>query len=66
MEKQKFEIQPEERRAYTVPEFCKSHRISRSLAYKLMADNKLRSVLVSGKRLIPVEAAMELMIGGAK
>jgi excisionase family DNA binding protein len=58
-------VRPEERRAYTVREFCSAYRISRSHIYKLMTLGKLRTVLVGGKRLIPVEAAAELMNGGA-
>ena len=53
-----------ERRAYTVREFCSAYRVSRSHTYKLMTLGKLRTVLVGGKRLIPVEAAAELMNGG--
>jgi excisionase family DNA binding protein len=63
---EKPELKPEDRRAFTVKEFCNAYRVSRSLAYKLMADQKLRSVLVGGKRLIPVEAAAELMSGDAQ
>ena len=60
------DFQPEERRAYTVREFCSAYRVSRSHVYKLMSLSKLRTVLVGGKRLIPVEAAEELLNGGAK
>jgi excisionase family DNA binding protein len=58
-------IQPDERRAYTVKEFCSAYRVSRSHVYELMARKKLRTVRVGGKRLIPVEAAAELMSGAA-
>jgi excisionase family DNA binding protein len=59
-------IRPDERRAYTVREFCLAYRISRSHVYKLMTLGKLRTVLVGGKRLIPIEAAAQLMSGGAQ
>jgi excisionase family DNA binding protein len=62
--KQRDTVRPEDRRAFTVQEFCSSHRISRSHAYRLMSLGKLRSVRIGAKRLIPVEAAAELLNGG--
>ena len=59
-------VRPDERRAYTVREFCSAYRVSRSHTYNLMSQGKLRTVRVGGKRLIPVEAAAELMNGGAQ
>lgn len=59
-------IQPEERRAYTVHEFSIAYRISRSHIYELMKRGTLRTVRVGGKRLIPVEAAAELMVSSAQ
>jgi excisionase family DNA binding protein len=59
-------IRPEERRAYSVREFCHAYRISHSHVYALFKSGRLRSVRVGGKRLIPVEAADELLGGGAK
>jgi excisionase family DNA binding protein len=56
-------IKPEERRAFRVQEFCKLYGLSRSSAYKLMEAGKLRSVLVGGRRLIPAEAAEDLLRG---
>lgn len=58
-------IEAPERRAYTVREFCAAFRISHSHVYKLFETGRLRSVRVGGKRLIPVEAAAEMMKGGA-
>lgn len=55
-----------ERRAYTVNETRVAFRISRSTIYKLMKAGKLRTVLVAGRRLIPVEAAEALLNGEAK
>jgi excisionase family DNA binding protein len=53
-----------ERRVYSVREFCNAYRVSRSFAYKLMQIGKLRTISVGGRRLIPVEAAEELINGG--
>ncbi len=58
-------VQPAERRAYTVREFCSAYRVSRSHTYKLMQRGQLRTVLVGGKRLIPVAAAEALIAEGA-
>jgi hypothetical protein len=63
---QKQSVQPSERRAYTIPEYCAAYRMSRSHTYKMMARGKLRTVLIGGKRLVPVEAAAELMNGDAQ
>jgi excisionase family DNA binding protein len=59
-------VRTEDRRAFTVKEFCSAHRISRSYAYKLMSQGKLRSVRIGAKRLIPVEASAELLNGDPK
>jgi excisionase family DNA binding protein len=59
-------IQTEERRAYSVREFCQAYRVSHSHVYALFKSGRLRSVRVGGKRLIPVEAAAELMNGSAQ
>ncbi len=50
-------------RAYGVRDFCKAFGVSRSTAYNLMADGKLRSVRVAGRRLIPADAAEALLSG---
>ena len=59
-------VDPPERKAFTVREFCDAYRVSHSHAYKLMSLGKLRSVLVGGRRLIPVEAAQALLNWGAQ
>jgi excisionase family DNA binding protein len=56
---------PHERRAWRVNEFCEAHRISRSTVYKLIAQGKLETVCVAGRRLIPDESARALMQNGA-
>lgn len=53
-------VQP---RAYRVQDFCKAFGLSRSTAYLLMAEGKLRSVRVAGRRLIPADAAETLLRG---
>ena len=50
-----------ERRAYRLKDFCKAFGVSRSTVYNLMADGKLRSVLIAGRRLIPADAAEALL-----
>jgi excisionase family DNA binding protein len=51
----------DERRAFRVNDFCALYSISRSSAYKLMAEGKLRTVRVGGRRLIPKESAEALL-----
>jgi len=55
-----------DRRALRVNEFCAAYGISRSTVYKLQAQGKLKTVLVAGRRLIPVDAAEALLNGGAQ
>jgi hypothetical protein len=49
------------RRALRMNDFCVAYGISRATAYKLMARGELRTVLVAGRRLIPVDAAEALL-----
>jgi excisionase family DNA binding protein len=55
----------QDRRAYRIKDFCALYSISRSSAYKLMAEGKLRSIRVGGRRLIPKECAEALLQGEA-
>ena len=48
-------------RAYSVRDFCNKFSLSRSTAYNLMANGRLRSVKVAGRRLIPADAAEALL-----
>jgi excisionase family DNA binding protein len=57
---------PEGRRAFRIQDFCKTYGLSRSTTYKLMAAGKLRTVLVGGRRLIPVDAAEALIAEASK
>jgi excisionase family DNA binding protein len=53
------------KRALRLKEFCAAYGLSRSTAYKLMAAGKLKTVLVGGRRLVPVEAAEALLAAAA-
>jgi excisionase family DNA binding protein len=50
-----------ERLAYRVDEACRALGISRTTLYKLIASGELRTVMVGGRRLIPLEAAEALV-----
>jgi predicted DNA-binding transcriptional regulator AlpA len=49
------------KRALRVNDFCAAYGISRATAYKLMKQGKLRTVLIAGRRLVPVDAAEALL-----
>jgi excisionase family DNA binding protein len=51
--------------AYRVNDAAKVAGLSRSTLYELMAANKLRSVMVGGRRLIPADALRALIQGAA-
>lgn len=51
----------QDRRALKVKDFCALYSISRSTAYKLMAEGTLKSIRVGGSRLIPSECAEALL-----
>jgi excisionase family DNA binding protein len=53
--------QPLPPRAYSVKDFCKAFGLSRSTAYNLRADGRLRTVRIAGRRLIPADAAESLL-----
>ena len=55
-----------ERRALRINEFCEAYGLSRSTAYKLIKEGKLRAVLIGGRRVIPVEAAEALLTEAAR
>jgi predicted DNA-binding transcriptional regulator AlpA len=54
-------VRPFPVRALQVNDFCQSYGICRSKAYMLMREGKLPSVVVGGRRLIPVDAAEKLI-----
>ena len=46
--------------AYSVPEFCAAHRISRALLYIMLRDGRGPRIFKAGRRtLISVDAAQE-------
>ncbi|MDB5429590.1 MAG: hypothetical protein JWP35_706 [Caulobacter sp.] len=48
-------------RAYSVKDFCRLYSLGRSTTFKMIKDGRLRSVTVMGRRLIPADAAEELL-----
>ncbi len=54
---------PAERQMWTVQEFCAAYRLGPTTFYKLKATGKLRTVMIGGRRLVPVDAAKALMNG---
>lgn len=50
-----------DRRMWRVPEFCAAFRLSQSTVYKMLKDGTLDSVVIAGRRLIPVEAGEKLL-----
>jgi excisionase family DNA binding protein len=47
--------------AYTLRTFCRQVGISRSSTYKLIKAGKLKTVLVSGRRLVPASEALRIV-----
>ena len=60
-----FHPSPITPRAYRVQDFCKAFGVSRSTVYNLIAQGKLRSVLIAGRRLIPADATEALLRDGS-
>ena len=48
-------------RAYRIPDFCQAFGVSRSTAYNLMAEGKLASVRIAGRRVILGDSAEALL-----
>lgn len=48
-------------RALHMKVFCKAYGVSRSTAYRLIAEGKLKTVKVGNRRLVPVDAAEALL-----
>jgi excisionase family DNA binding protein len=55
----------DEKRAYSIPEFCWRYGIGRSTAYKLAKEGRLRLVKVGNRTLILHEDAEALLREGA-
>ncbi len=50
-----------EKRAFRIDEFCAAYGIGRTKTYQLIKMGKLRSVLVGSRRLVPWDAAEQLL-----
>jgi excisionase family DNA binding protein len=50
-----------QQRALTVDEFSKAYRLGRTSIYKLLNAGELSSVRIGKRRLIPVDAAEQLL-----
>ncbi len=46
------QLEPAQKRAYRVNEFCAAYGLSRTTTYALIGAGKLHSVVVGGRRLI--------------
>ena len=56
-----------DRRAYRIKDFCAAYGLSRTTVYKLIAAGTLKTVRIGGRRLVPADAAEQLLAqGGAK
>ena len=51
------------RRALRVDEFCDRYGVGRTSAYKMIAAGELKSVVIGGRRLIPIDVAESLLKG---
>lgn len=52
------------RLAFTINEAAEASTLGKSTLKKLIATGELRSTLIRGRRLIPVDALTELIAGG--
>jgi excisionase family DNA binding protein len=59
------ELAVQDKRALRVNEVVAAYGISRSTIYNLINGNKLRTIKVGKRRLIPVESAEALLRGDA-
>lgn len=59
------ELAPGNRRALSIPEFCRAIGISRSSAYLLVNAGTLRTIRLGGRRLVPVSEIDRLLEGGS-
>lgn len=56
---------PPDALALRVDEFARRVRVSRTVVYQMIAAGKLRSVMISGRRVIPSSEAHRLLNEGA-
>lgn len=54
-----------QRLAWTVQAFCRALGIGRTTLYKLIAENKIKTIVVGGRRLIPDSEARRLLAEAA-
>jgi excisionase family DNA binding protein len=54
-----------QRLAYTVDEAAEASTLGKTTIKHLIATGELRSTLVRGRRLIPIDALAELIAGGS-
>jgi hypothetical protein len=52
-----------EKRAYRIDEFCAAYGLGRTKVYELIKSGRLHTVLVDGRRLVPMEAGEALLAG---
>jgi predicted DNA-binding transcriptional regulator AlpA len=57
---------PAEKRALRVNDFCDAYGVSRATVYKMMKKGALRTVLIGGRRVVPVEVAETLLREGSR
>jgi excisionase family DNA binding protein len=57
---------PNEPLAYSVNEFCRVVGLGRTTVYALIADRKLATIKIGGRRLIPRDAALALLAEAGK
>lgn len=54
-----------ERLAYSLDEFLEAVPIGRTTMFRLISEGKLRTVTIGRRRFVPVDAADDLVRGGA-
>jgi excisionase family DNA binding protein len=59
-------VRPNEPLAYRVNEFYRVVGLGRTKVYALIAEGKLPTIKIGGRRLIPREAALALIAEGGK
>jgi len=59
-------VRPNEPLAYRVNEFCQVVGLGRTTVYALIAEGKLSTIKIGGRRLIPREAALALIAEGGR
>jgi len=63
--KQSHEQQPKERLAWRVDPFCTAIGVSRTKFYELVKQEKIKTVVIGGRRLVPDDEARRILADGA-